>query len=153
MKSKKTYYKVVYKNPHGQLTSACLNTNIIGEDRIFALTYKKGIPTRPVIEGSPLFVFGKIFEAQNFIYQNYFSYEMASMQIWRCEVENPRVPHLPKFRRLLCIQTGWDEINKCRTRKKSPRKDARTSIVLDVSTTWPKGTYWCSSVTLKEKVG
>lgn len=132
----KTYYKVVSSN----------------RDSVNSLTkvnYDLNKETKPPISGSKLFVFDSYNNAVNFINKQW-----SHCNIFACTIKGKSkvVDYYPDYAFFDNMEKFWKEYNTAKKRKINISKYLEKSKYAKKKANWPKGTVWCNSVTLTQKV-
>lgn len=141
----KTYYKVLTIEPDNRLTSICQIDDVVGYDREKALEYLPNQWTRPIIEGSKLFVFDSYLHAIKFAEKM----DCTRSAIWECQVKNPLRMNRIASVRSWYIEEFWYVWMDAKARHANIR-----NLVSDFAHTFnaPNGTFGASAVKLTKEV-
>ncbi len=148
---KMNYYKVVHINSEqqGRLESYCHNPRLVGYYRTneAVVVYKPLEWVKPNIQGSKLFVFDSLKNAEHFAGKSFSPFDRGrEYDIWVAQVKNPvlmRVISEVDYRSVFDFWNYWG-----RARQLKKRANCLFNSMVGITMPPPAGTYGCSAVKL-----
>lgn len=144
----KKYYKVLYIDQLGNLTSCIKNPSFFGGQKFkdkYSLEYRIGEWTKPKVEKTDLMCFSDLRSAHNFVIRNFFTSRFNHVCIYECKVRSPRQQGLYTPLDTYSLEWKIQQLIKARRHKKKIRNQLQVCP--------HSNTVFCSAIKLTDRVG